>query len=437
MNRRSFLSALFAPFFPKRKPMPLPAQISLGGNHFSPIPESGKCGPHEHNSALYLLLAHALSGVQTQIEAWKSTDGGETWAEVDAANHPPAGSPSVTGSEVRQCVFRRCSDKRYLKVCYGDIDNKLRICVFDMQTDTWGTPSSVGPETGFPRGTAFFGGGASLVQRSDDDYVVLYTRPVADREAIGAETYSRIAYVTYDGSSWGSPVEVGETGVERSYAAMRAVVGADDRIHFFVQASATAYSGFGSVRHRSLSSSYSLGTLQNISDVWRGDQRRCVGAAYADSSRIIVPFISDDGTDTPTVKIATASAADNPVWSLTTVNTAHPYIKQFTGLVACTYHGGTTVVVWDSEDLVTFQADVYYAMSSDSWTEHVLQAGDIPPSWVSPHQPCINLISGKVGVVWSSPDAGAARPVYGRYNTIDLGGARECGIGPASRYYAM
>ena len=71
-------------------------------------------------------------------EVWKSTDGGNTWAEQDSAHHPSvynsAGWKVASGSVA--------SNGTKIWVGYWTASSVLALKPFDMSTDTWGTASS-------------------------------------------------------------------------------------------------------------------------------------------------------------------------------------------------------------------------------------------------------------------------------------------------------
>jgi hypothetical protein len=81
-------------------------------------------------SALYQLAQD--TGVSPKLHMWKSTDGGASYSEVDAAN-----APTVTNGTY---PFDACDTRSgpYIGVAYFTATNTVRARVFNMQSDTWG-----------------------------------------------------------------------------------------------------------------------------------------------------------------------------------------------------------------------------------------------------------------------------------------------------------
>jgi hypothetical protein len=80
------------------------------------------------------LYVVALDKINNHVEVWKSTDSGQTWAEVDAANHKTVSSSA--GS--------RCADADIvgttITIAYITGASTYSFCDFNTNTDTWGTP---------------------------------------------------------------------------------------------------------------------------------------------------------------------------------------------------------------------------------------------------------------------------------------------------------
>src|SRR5688572_23275494 len=91
-------------------------------------------GPFENGSNLYAVLPDTTNDT---IEVWKSTDGGDSWAEQDSGNHQ---SMSATASEKFVHVIKAGTD---LHILYY-VSARIRWVVFSLSSDTWIADEAVG-----------------------------------------------------------------------------------------------------------------------------------------------------------------------------------------------------------------------------------------------------------------------------------------------------
>jgi hypothetical protein len=98
-------------------------------------------GPFLIGTSLYAMLSTA-----TDLEIFKSTDGGTTWTQQDAANEPS--DPALNGGA---CWF---DGNNTLWVCYsasGGGPAPILVASYDTNTDTWTTGLGSGPNVGVVR----------------------------------------------------------------------------------------------------------------------------------------------------------------------------------------------------------------------------------------------------------------------------------------------
>jgi hypothetical protein len=204
--------------------MPLPATI-----HANVRWPSFRAAPHaivETGGNLYVVALGSAAASSGHIAAWKSTDGGETWAEVDSADR-------ITG--IAGDSFAAVASGTTIHVAYQLLsDTAVRVRPFDCATEQWGTATGAGPAL-----TANVGANAHvtgqialfLCVRSDGDYVVLHQ---GNDQAVMGNSYRRVVYSRHEGGTWTSDVVVDPSaGTQVHYDARTAILGSSDRVHLF------------------------------------------------------------------------------------------------------------------------------------------------------------------------------------------------------------
>src|SRR5579862_9627721 len=135
--------------------------------------------------SLYLVLAYQITtgpGVKGQIGVYRSTDGGNTWTEQDAANHPPTGTRSGLS-----CCFDG-SDKIYILQA-DNAGANLVVFTFSTASNTYTNTSANSPDV---TGASF----PALYVKSDGTCVIV--------TAEGAG--SPLSYLTLSSSGvWSGP----------------------------------------------------------------------------------------------------------------------------------------------------------------------------------------------------------------------------------------
>jgi hypothetical protein len=255
-----------------------------------------------------------------RVRAWKSIDGGNTWAQADAANAPaiPASGLKHNVSIVRD----KNAAVRTVYVAYmHSADDTIRILPFKMDTSVWDTGNIItgGPQVFAQDGLTDDGGfKVSIDQRpSDGAFIVLYQ---AVSENVGGTLYDRVNYVKYL-AGWGAPVSVANLGEAASYTANGLCLGDSNRMHLLIGSIVAAGPTYR-MYHRSLSSGDALGTLQQVAtDVWN-IQEPHISYPVMRGSEIVVGYLKlQSAPNTCRPKTATATSAVDPVWTLAEINT--------------------------------------------------------------------------------------------------------------------
>lgn len=143
------------------------------------MPGSALFGGMSLDGVIYKLMLSANSNLGTMA---KSTDGGATWAVLDAA-HGPAASGIVgvwNGDQTITCAWR---------VAGGGLV-AIKLIDFNLATDTWGSAYAA---SGAPTGEAVMG-----VFLRGSDVLVCYD----DRNSFGAGATSGLALAVYSGGGW-------------------------------------------------------------------------------------------------------------------------------------------------------------------------------------------------------------------------------------------
>lgn len=275
--------------------MPLPfsfsAELSFPLQPVSPI------GPFQNGSNIYAVLADNTSG---HIEVWKSTDGGNSWAEQDSADKPAAGSYSGT-----KRVFSAIQSGTTIAMAIGSSSATMLHYQFNMATDQWvaGNLHLAFDVLGgdHPQGIPplYIGG-----PDGSGNYYAFWNYT---RSGIMGTQYARVYYKDISGT--GNAVQVNANNDQVHYGVLGALT-IGTRIHFFY------LGGSSALYHRSLSGGV-LGTEQLV-DGTVNSVLRPLGIPFANGTEIILPIIDSGGEE----KVWRATSADNPTWS--TLQTVSP-----------------------------------------------------------------------------------------------------------------
>lgn len=221
-------------------PGQIPGVVPEANEFFGPICDT--------NGNLYVITETNAAG-GSLFRLMKSSNGGQSWAEIDAA-----GKPTTNDLEA---VFVRQDNATPGLVHVAQMDSSHRVYFHQFRTsdsasgaDTWGPIKDVQVQAGTspndPTDQC-----VQLVQRANGHLLYFYRRA---SELVSSVQRHRIAYrkSTNQGSTWGAEVVL-DTGSTDSIGAMACVVGASDKVHIFAEEIALKQ-----VWHRSLSSADSL-----------------------------------------------------------------------------------------------------------------------------------------------------------------------------------
>lgn len=176
--------------------------------------------------------AFVVDKTNNKLRANKSTDGGESWAEVDSANAPAisttANLKSTSAQLIGNVVFLVCPTTTTV----GNIQK------FQMASDTWGT-AITGPGTTLNTNVSGFAPVYAFVR--PDGATILLTYNGATETVMG-QARRRAKAIFYNGSSWGSEIDLsistgfGDTtlpGDAVHYDLRNAMIGGSGAVYMF------------------------------------------------------------------------------------------------------------------------------------------------------------------------------------------------------------
>ena len=192
-----------------------------------------------YGGAHYAFLYQGDGYGDSKIHAMKSTDGGVSWSEMDAAGAPTPPNPS--GTFAGYSVSRQ--DNTTVHFIMVDVTSSTSprtiggfyLKAFDTSTDTWGATSSLLTSPAL----AFWGAlgepvcTVNIIVRAAGDCLLLFNGPT---ETVSGTAYGRVYVCTYDGMvTFGTPIMLpGQTGTSFNYTATKAVVDSSGITHFFL-----------------------------------------------------------------------------------------------------------------------------------------------------------------------------------------------------------
>ena len=171
----------------------------------------GKYGPFLVGSNRYLVLITQIGpdgdgNYTPYLSAYKSTDGGQTWNEVDAGARPPGGNVSGSlGSPVSYTCVQSSTDHAKIYTLYVDPDvDQFAVVAFDASTDLWGVLLSDSGIGGNPPSSQMNQSFMAAVYRPDDTILLAFAGDTYT-DASG-EQHIITSLVSYDvtANTWGS-----------------------------------------------------------------------------------------------------------------------------------------------------------------------------------------------------------------------------------------
>jgi hypothetical protein len=296
--------------------MSFPAQITDGD--YSVARREYPCQNlmHVHNGRIYVVNLYEPTSSSAAVTVHRSMDGGETWTECDAGNRKSISKPGYYFS------YGVCRDGDDLIVAHSQ---SLTIDRFSMASNTWqARVASGGPATedcrtqtlNHPAGRCF------PVKRSDGSIVVLYQAPPVSPPQYSFYFMPRAKYAIWTGSAWLGPyvvlADTLSTGIWTDEGAIGAVLGKNNRVHFFVESYDGAQPPEADLHHAALESNNTLGRVRSITNNWDVTefQETRVGApAYsATEDLLMLPYLGERYGERRLI-VATAPSVADPVWT--------------------------------------------------------------------------------------------------------------------------
>jgi len=309
----------------------------------------GRIGPFQAtNGDLYFIMEPTeTDNVFMMI---KSTDGGQTWQEVDGANRPKT-------DDLESVDARQINDTIHIihQVTESTVHHSFRTSDHPTQPDTWAIRDELAAST------ESIAQAATLVVRSDGSQVAFY---VADTVHYSIRSPAGV---------WG-PDTVMDPGVAPKSAGPRAVLGADDTVHL-------AYYGMdGTIWYRRLTPEGALAPRERLAS-GAGTTRAEYGAVLPlvylpDSNTVVVIYrlsdgnlwerrIVNDGPPTPALRITDRQVITDAV------DSQQP--------AADAVAEGKTVHVFFVEES---SRSIFSTNDEGGWQPSVLRVDKIAGSWI-------------------------------------------------------
>lgn len=220
------------------------------------------------NGNMYTLIESSASSNRPVMI--KSTNGGDTWREMDAA-----GRPTQTDCE-GICIVQEGDTLHVLHSKAGVYYHKFTTSDHATTPDEWVTIDQA-VDTGMTAGTTQW---CTLGVRSDGDLIAVY---------VDVETNHNIYFQVNTGSGWSA---AGRTLLDSTastdHKAPTGVMGASDKFHVFYKDTTNAV-----LYHRSISSTDTLGTIHTV--------RTTVGNTDPRNNQMFAPPIYYDNSGTETI----------------------------------------------------------------------------------------------------------------------------------------
>ncbi len=331
--------------------MALPATIQtswhIGDGEGASLP------PIEYSGNLYAVLGFGTTGVDTVVGVFKSTDGGDTWSEMDSASHPQLCNTANQRAigVIKATVKSDGTAGDVLVVTASGLLNRAQTkCYwqeFNLATDTWGTAAVSGGASQDNGAVGIAGELTHVVRRSDGSTLVIHTSPF---DNIMGTNYRRFLVQRWSGTTWQAQVGFNTT-TQAHYDLCFALLGSSDRAHILFTDATN-----GDYKQVAFLSTNSMGTAGDI-DTTAASGNWVGGHAVMDSSTIRALYTDSNGD----LIEASATSADSPTWSTSIVTaTNRPEITN-SNPGSITMDGSVVYHFWPNDA----DQDIYRDSSSD------------------------------------------------------------------------
>lgn len=275
--------------------MPLPATVDASLSW--PSWKNAGSNLYEVGGNLYVV---GLDKTNNHVEMWKSTDGGSTWTEQDAANHKALNTTAANKTATA------CVDGTRILVIYGHPSaGFIGMAPYETTTDLWGTALAItatGITTDVTTQVPL-----AVACRGSNDYVAAFASAT---ESIMGTAYRRISVRPFTSTTAGTVVVV-ESGVQQHQDLVGLAVGASGRVHVLYR-NATG----NTLRQRAFLSSNTLGTagdvdasINTVINIYVGG----VPTSYIDGAdtKVVVPYVDAGGE----LNVGRFTSADAPTYT--------------------------------------------------------------------------------------------------------------------------
>ena len=336
--------------------MALPATIYNSNVADWAIMNGVRLGPFQVGSNLYAL---AFDTTNSRLLMYRSTDGGNTWAEVDAAHHPTNANGQMDAVLVGSTIH----------LVYTLVSTNALI-VQTFANDLWGTASASGPACpGYSGGLT--GCILQILVRSNGDRVIAY-------QSAQAAGQDRVSVVVYASGAWGGAQLVGSSSTNWNLQA--ACLGATDRVHMLY----TKGTAFTTLYHRSLSNTNVLDTeavalnavMDSVQSVWNPVSTPVYNPA---ATEIVCAF---HATASPFLRVVRFASQANPAsFPITNVSTMTPDDSSSGSVGVCLLLGSVIHLIF----LDATSSDLYRTSDggNNTWVAPVVCEANITGSGLS------------------------------------------------------
>lgn len=363
------------------------------------------------NKNIYALVETAES--DPKLLMVKSTDGGDTFREMDGANRPTnEDMESIDGVLINDRIYiahQESGDDVYHHV--------FRVSTHSPNPDTWETTDEA-VTTGITMNTN--PQSVAIGRRSDGDLVILY---IKDNGSVDHGYYK-----IDSGAGWGSEQTLDAEG-SHYVKGITSVMGASDKLHIFYRLVEGGVSG--EVYHRSLDSSDTLSDREAVdTEAGASEGTRFVMAAppvYWDdggSEKIMILYrdeddqllysavITNDGSPEARKQVSAATVADDLGFSDQTI-------------AAVAIDGTNVYALWSDLSTLDLFRDV--ASNDGGWGTDAEELDDKTVHWVRSTAFTHSVGNGGsrvLGYIYDNGSAGGTGRIFYGESVIALGGRR-------------
>jgi hypothetical protein len=269
-------------------------------------------GPWEYGGNLYSLWVDIPN---LTVEVWKSTDDGDSWAEVDAANHPAifdhlddlnmSTSGHFTGTDI-------------IVGLSNTSNTSAGFVVFQCDTDTWDATVNTNLRSAYNSGFGFSGFHAYAALKRADNAVVVVGQ--GDTNGVMGQQYravrTRITSTDITTSTWVIAQTLVFGSVQIHYDFIGACVDASGRVYVFAHNSTNSRLECAVILpNNTVSSPIIVDSTVIASGNYAAGMPRVVDST---TDRVVIAYVNSDGV----LHRASANVADTPSFTSTSFSSS-------------------------------------------------------------------------------------------------------------------